>query len=147
PVSLGAAEVQVHPEFSKAILSFMPIYANYPKEYSDRMVRGIFKKPLPDAEIQKIVQFTLQTPTDTGLSMLVVDIFGADRNAGLAKLNKPTLVIASAEPNLLEAQKEMAKTIPNSKFVAIEDSAHAVFVDQPEKFDQVLQAFLQSLPR
>src|SRR5262249_16120514 len=37
PVSLGAAEVEQHPQFSKGIISLMPIYANYPKEYSERM--------------------------------------------------------------------------------------------------------------
>jgi non-heme chloroperoxidase len=147
PVSIGAAEVELHPQFSKAIISMMPIYANYPKEYSDRMVRGLFKKPLADPEVQKIVQFTLQTPTDTGLSMLVTDIFGADRRAALTKLNKPALVVASAESNLLDAQKEMAKVIPGAKFVPIDGAAHAVFVDQPEKFDGVLEDFLLSLPR
>jgi len=39
----------------------------------------------------------------------------------------------------------MAATIPGSKFMVIEGTGHAVFVDQPEKFDEALGTFFQSL--
>jgi pimeloyl-ACP methyl ester carboxylesterase len=74
------------------------------------------------------------------------NIFGRDRRPALAKIDKPTLVIASAESPLLADQKAMAAAIPGAKFVVIQDAAHAVFVDQPANFDRTLQAFLQALP-
>lgn len=77
--------------------------------------------------------------------MLVADIFGVDRRPVLAKLNKPTLVLASSVSPLLDMQKEMAATIPGSKFAVVEGAGHAVFVDEPQKFDEILGAFLQSL--
>jgi pimeloyl-ACP methyl ester carboxylesterase len=46
---------------------------------------------------------------------------------------------------LLDSQKEMAASIPGTKFVAIEGAAHAVFVDQSGTFDSARQVFLQSL--
>ena len=143
PVSAGPAELEIRKEFSKVILAGMATYARYPKEYSEGMVRSIFKKPLPDAEVERIVRSTLETPTDTGIAMLAMDIFGADRRPALKKLNKPALVVGSAESPLLDAQKQMAATIPGAKFLAIEGAGHAVFVDQPEKFDSALEAFLQ----
>lgn len=147
PVSAGPAELEIRKEFSKVILAGMATYARYPKEYSEGMVRSIFKKPLPDAEVERIVRSTLETPTDTGIAMLAMDIFGVDRRPALAKLNKPALVVGSAESPLLDAQKQMAAAIPGAKFLAIEGTGHAVFVDQPEKFDSALEAFLQALPR
>jgi pimeloyl-ACP methyl ester carboxylesterase len=63
----------------------------------------------------------------------------------LAKLKKPALVVASSVSPLLDAQKEMAATIPGSKFVILEGAGHAVFVDEPKKFDEALKAFLKSL--
>jgi non-heme chloroperoxidase len=144
-VSAGAAELEIHKEFSKVILTGMATYARYPKEYSEGMVRAIIKKPLPDAEVEKIVKFTLQTPTDSGIAMLAMDIFGADRGPALAKLNKPALVVVSAESPMLDAAKQMAATISGAKFLAIEGAGHAVFVDQPEKFDAALEAFLKEV--
>jgi non-heme chloroperoxidase len=146
PVSAGPAEIEVNRGFSKTLLSLMSMYESHPREYSSGMVRSIFKKPHPDIDMQKLVKFTLLTPTDTGVAMLAMDILGRDRRPALAKIDKPTLVIASAESPLLADQKAMAAAIPGAKFVVIEDAAHAVFVDQPAKFDRALQAFLQALP-
>jgi non-heme chloroperoxidase len=96
-------------------------------------------------DMTAIVKATLQTPTNTCVAMLIADIFGTDRRPALAKLNKPALIIASASSPLLEAQKEMASGIAGAKVVVIENSAHAVFIDQPEKFDQALEEFLKTV--
>jgi non-heme chloroperoxidase len=146
-VSAGPAAIELHKEASKAELSGMSLYARHPKEFSEGMLHAIFKKPLPDEYFQKLLKALLQTPTDTGVAMLAMDMFGVDRRPALSKVNKPALVIASAESEELAAQKEMAASIPGAKFLVIEDAAHAVFVDQPEKFDAALAGFLQSLPR
>ena len=146
PVSYGPSEVEVHKEFSKAILSNVSIYANHPQEFSEGMVQSLFKKPHPDLDLPKIVQSTLQTPTNTGIAMLISDIFGADRRPPLAKLDRPALVIASGSSPLLDVQKEMAASIPGAKLVVIDRTAHAVFVDDPATFDAALQSFLESLP-
>jgi non-heme chloroperoxidase len=145
PVSYGPAEVEMHKEFSKAILSNVSIYANHPQEFSEGMVQSIFAKPHPDLDLPKIAQSTLQTPTNTGIAMLIADIFGADRRPALAKLDKPTLVMASGNSPLLDVQKEMAASIPNAKLVVMPGTAHAVFVDDPATFDAALQSFLESL--
>lgn len=146
PVSAGAAEIELHPQFSKVVLSGISIYASHPEEYSEGLVRSLFKKPHPDIDVQGIVKSTLQTPTDTGVAMLVSDIFGADRRLILAKLNRPCLVIGSSESPLIDVQKEMAASIPGARFVAVEGAGHAVFIDDPERFGEALEAFLHSLP-
>jgi len=145
PVSCGPLELDVHREFAKEILSNLSIYASYPEEFSKGMIHSLFKKPHPEVDFQALVKTSLQTPTNTGIAMLVADIFGADRRRALATLNKPALVVASSGSPLLDAQRKMAATIPRSKFVVIQDTGHAVFVDQPEKFDEELGTFFQSL--
>jgi len=145
PVSAGPGEIDLHPEFARTILSGISVYASHPNEYSEGMVRSLFKKPHPALDLQKLVKSTLQTPTDVGVAMLVADIFGADRCPALAKLSIPALVVASAESPLLDVQKEMASTIPGSKFVAVEGAGHAVFIDDPATFDDALRTFIHSL--
>ena len=147
PVSSGPAEIEIHRAFSQGILSGISMYASHPEEYSEGMVRSLFKKRHPNLDVQRIVRHTLQTPVATGIAMLVADIFGADRRSALTRIDKPTLVVGSSESPLIEVQKEMAATIPGSKFVLVEGSGHALFIDEPEKFDEALRAFLESLTR
>lgn len=145
PVSVGPAEIEQHKAFSKIILSGIAVYAEHPEQYSRGMVESLFKQPHPEVDMNRLVESTLKTPTDTGIAMLVTDIFGADRTAALAKLDKPTLVIASADSPLFDLQKMMADRIPRASFVVIQGAGHAVFVDQPAKFDDALRTFLKSV--
>lgn len=145
PVSAGPAEVQIHPAFSRIILENISSYARHPRQFSEGMVRSIFRQPHPEIDMQKLASFTMRTPVDTGIAMLATDIFGTDRRIVLAKINRPVLVIASGESALLDVEKQMAVSIPDAKLVVIGGAGHAVFVDQPEKFDGALKTFLQSL--
>jgi non-heme chloroperoxidase len=147
PVSWGSSEIDAHKEFAKSILSGIAIYAVHPREYSEGMARSILKKRHPDLDLQRVVTSTLQTPTDIGIAMLVADIFGADRRPALAKLDKPTLVIASADSPLLDVQKQMVASIPRSRFLAIEGAGHAVFIDEPQKFDDALRDLFRAITR
>jgi non-heme chloroperoxidase len=136
--------VRIH-AFAEAILGGIASYAGTPRGYSEGMVRSIFKKPHPEIDMPKLVDATLQTPTSTGIAMLVTDIFGADRRPALAKLTRPSLVIASSESPLLDVQREMAATMPGARFVVVDGAGHAVMVDAPDRFDALLQSFLAQL--
>ena len=145
-VSMGsAAELENHKEMSKILLSNIALYVQHPAEFSQGMVQSIFKKPHPELDASAIVNFTMQTPAAIGATMLTMDVFGADRWSGLAKINTPALVIASGDSPYLAYQKQMAQAIPGATFAEIADCAHAVFVDQPERFDEELRKFLKAL--
>jgi non-heme chloroperoxidase len=143
PVSYGAAEVDVHREFSKVILSRLASYDSHPREYREAVVRSIFRKPHPDLDMQHVIDESGKTPPSIGMAMLVMDIFGMDRRPALKKIDRPTLVIASAESPLLDVQKEMAEAIPGARWVVLQDAGHALFVDQPEGFNAELTQLLQ----
>ena len=147
PVSAGAAEVVIRPQFAQAILSQISVYGAHPKEFTEGMVRSLFLKPHPELDLQGVVTSALRTPTNTGIAMLVTDVFGIDRRAVLSTINRPTLVIASAASPLLAAQREMASAVPGARFIVVEGAGHAVFMDQPQQFDEALDAFLRTLAR
>lgn len=77
-LSYGPIEVDIHKEFSKAILSNVSIYANHPQEFSEGMVQSLFKKPHSDLDLPSNVKSALQIPTNSGTAMLISDISGAD---------------------------------------------------------------------
>jgi pimeloyl-ACP methyl ester carboxylesterase len=87
----------------------------------------------------------MKTPTTIGIGMLVADLFGVDRTAALKKIGCPTLIIASAKSNELARQEAGASQIPHARFEKIDDAAHAVFLDQPERFHELLEKFVKDL--
>lgn len=145
PVNAGPAEVTLDPEFARIILATVAQDARHPRQVAADEVRGIFAKPHPSLNRQSLVNFALQTPVDTGIAMLVDDIFGADRRPALARFPKPALVIAHATSRLLAAQQRMAASMPHATFVSVSGAGHAVFVDRPHVFDAALARFLSRL--
>jgi microsomal epoxide hydrolase len=77
--------------------------------------------------------------------MLLADFITVDRRPALAKFNRPTLVIAAADAGDLQEQREMARTIAGASLETVADAGHAVFLDQPQRFQQLLADFLQRL--
>ncbi|MGH9598599.1 MAG: alpha/beta fold hydrolase [Terracidiphilus sp.] len=144
PVFAGPKEIELHTKSSEGILSRMTLFTNYPRESMERMVHSFFLQPHPHLDMDKIVNTTLQTPTATAIAMLMSDYFGVDRRPALAKINKPTPVIAPAASPYLEEEKEMTAKIRGAQFLVVEGSGHAVMIDQPEKFDEALAGFLKS---
>jgi non-heme chloroperoxidase len=142
PVAAGPAEIEVNKEWSQGFLSRLAGYVNSPAEYSERTVRSLFMKPHPELDIDAAIAHARKTPPNIGLTMLIMDIFGVDRRPALAKIDRPTLVIGSAESSLAEAQKRMADAIPGAEFLLLNGAGHAVFVDEPERFAQALERLL-----
>ncbi|HEX9305557.1 MAG TPA: alpha/beta hydrolase [Thermoanaerobaculia bacterium] len=85
---------------------------------------------------------SLKTPTDTGIAMLVADLFGSDRRPSIAKFSRPTLVIAAADSPLLAAQRDMATRLHDGRLEIVQDAGHAIFADQPDRFNQLVARFL-----
>ena len=144
PVSAGPAEVELDPQFSKAILSGLSLYANHPADYSEGVVRSLFARPHPELDLQAVIDTARQTPMQTGMAMLMMDLFCVDRRDALQKIDRPALVIATASSPLLARQKQMAAAIAGARLVVLQDAGHALFIDQPEQFDQALTQLLRA---
>lgn len=144
PVFAGPAEIELHKESSEGTLSRMTLFVNYPRESMEGMVHSFFLQPHAGLDMERIVNSTLETPTSTAIAMLMSDYFGVDRRPALAKINKPTLVMAPAASPYFEREEEMAASIPGAQFLVVKGSGHAVMIDQQQKFDEALEGFLKS---
>jgi non-heme chloroperoxidase len=144
-VSHGAQGISDSPRLAAQQLGLFVLYSADPQSYTRGMMRAIIKRTLPQQEFETLVADALRTPTAIGEAMLIADLFGVDRSAALAKFDRPTLVIASSSSQELDAQKIMASNLPQGRIEIIDDAAHAVFVDQPERFDRLLTTFLAQI--
>jgi non-heme chloroperoxidase len=144
PVSAGPADVTESPQFVKIILQGIGVYSRNPRASSDGMMHAIISAPTSPDIFKHLDDESLTTPVDIGISMLVQDLFVTDRRPALKKFDKPTLVVASGQSPLLDAQKQMAAMLPQGQFVVIDHSAHAVFFDQPDEFNEKLNDFVSA---
>jgi microsomal epoxide hydrolase len=113
---------------------------------ADGFIRNLnFKKPHPEDYINKVEKASLQVPTNSAVALLV-GYFVADYRPVLPKLDKP-VVVCAAKSGYMGTIVAMQKNIPNSKLEIFEGDGHALFVDDPDKFNALVEDFLLNLSR
>jgi microsomal epoxide hydrolase len=133
------------PQETAAQFKMFAIYQAHQQEYLGGMMRAIISKPQSDDATEQLVKTGMKTPTDIGVAMLIADMFGVNRTPALKKIDCPTLIIASAKSDELARQQAAANQIPHARFEKVEDVAHAVFLDQPDRFAELLTSFVAKL--
>jgi microsomal epoxide hydrolase len=144
-ISAGASGVAASSDFAVQQLRLLPLLSASPRDYTDGMMQAVITRPMSAAERGALVDQALKTPTAIGEAMLVADLFTVDRRPALAKIDRPLLVIASPRSAELAQQKAMASRVANAQFEVVDQAGHAVFVDQPDRFNALLRAFLMRL--
>ena len=144
-ISKGAKAIAERPQQTTIQFSRLAIYAADQEAYLRGLFGAIISKPQPAGVVDRAVAAAMKTPTSIGIAMLVADLFGADRTTALTKFDCPVLVIAVASSPELTEQRAQAKAIRGARFVEIKDSAHAVFLDQPDRFAAALADFAAGL--
>jgi non-heme chloroperoxidase len=121
------------------------------QKQADVFVRSMFKKPQPEDYLKRIIDASTQVPADTA-ALLIYDMIAVkDFSPGLAilaamKPNHPVLFMyqPDSQPSADYLQSKLGDKLRLEKF---EGEGHALFVDNPEKFNKVLEDFLQTLPK
>jgi non-heme chloroperoxidase len=112
----------------------------------DGFMRNLnFKKPHPEEYINKLEKASLQVPTNSAVALLV-GYFVADYRPVLPKIDKPVVVCAAKTP-YMSTIVAMQKNISSSKLEIFEGDGHALFVDDPDKFNALVEDFLLNLAR
>ena len=145
-VSDGADAITARPQETAAQFKMFAVYQAHQPEFLRGMFGAIISKPQPEGAIDRLVSTGMKTPPDIGLAMLVADMFGVNRTTALAKIDCPTLIIASAKSDELSRQQAMAGQIRGARIEKVEDGAHAVFLDQPNRFEELVAKFIADLP-
>lgn len=113
--------------------------------FTATFVKSMYRTPQDSAYLARITRASLSVPTTTAYTLLSSTFASGRRDwrAGLDKLDRPLLFIGSA------AMREMADTVRDHvKDVQVEifeNAGHALFVDEPDHFNQVLDAFVKRL--
>ena len=109
-------------------------------EKTKTFVRSIFKQPQTEAYFERLIESALRTPTNTVMTLMENYIL-QDFRPLLHLIAIPTLIVTTQGPRL-EYMKNMQKMIPHARIEIFDSAGHALFVDQPEKFNHLLDNFI-----
>jgi microsomal epoxide hydrolase len=145
-ISDGANGMAARPQETAEQFKMFAVYQAHQQEYLGGMMHAIISKPQSADAMNGLISTGMKTPSDVGVGMLVADMFGVNRTPALKKIECPTLIIASAKSFELARLQAAVNQIPHARFEKVDDAAHAVFLDQPDRFDELLKSFLANLP-
>jgi non-heme chloroperoxidase len=139
----GVPALDTTPEDIKSSIEFLKGLQTNRSQLTDGFVRSMYRKPQSEEYLQRVIKASVATPTDSAIA-IGLSTFTTDNRPALAKIDKPTL-IACANKGLLPQFQEMQKSIPGARLEFFDDAGHALFVDDADRFNTVLNEFLKSL--
>jgi microsomal epoxide hydrolase len=118
------------------------------EEWTREFVRIIFRNPPSEEYLEAITQAALSVPTNAAAIMIgnIILMGPNDLSSVVDTLDLPVLFVYSSLDWAVEAADEVRQLWPESRVTVIDETSHALFVDQPERFNQVLEEFIATLP-
>ncbi|NNE46800.1 MAG: alpha/beta hydrolase [Rhodothermales bacterium] len=118
------------------------------EEWTREFIRAIHRSPQSDEYLEAMTQAALATPTNAAAMMIanIILMGPTDLRPALNSLDRPALFIASSLDWAVEEAKLVRKGWPEIRVEVIEGTSHALFVDKPDEFNQVLGEFLATVP-
>ena len=118
------------------------------EDWTREFVKVIFRNPPSEEYLEAITQAALSVPTNAAAIMIAnIILMGPnDLSSVVNALDRPALFVYSSLDWAVEASDEARLLWPDSRVEVIDETSHALFVDQPERFNQVLEEFIATLP-
>jgi non-heme chloroperoxidase len=139
----GAPGLEITTETFKGYVQFLNGVETNRQKWTSDFVRSMYRKPQAEEYLQRVIKASLATPADSAVAMGLAGIT-TDNRAALGKIDKPT-VIAWATKEMLPIFQDMQKRIPGAKLEMFDDAGHALFVDDADKFNILLEEFIPTL--
>jgi non-heme chloroperoxidase len=113
------------------------------QKQTDGFVRSMYKKPQSEEYLKRVTDASSQVPADTAV-VLIYNTLAVKDFSGFDKINKPVLFVY--EPGLQQTadflKTKLGDKIRLEKF---EDAGHALFVDDADRFNHVVDEFAQNV--
>jgi microsomal epoxide hydrolase len=142
----GFVAAKASPELVTGAPEWMNQLQQDRRKQADGFVRSMFKKPQTDEYLRRVVDASVEVPADTAVTLVYNMIAGKDFSDGLARANRP--ILFAYQPDSQQSADFLRSKLGDKvRFEKFEGDGHALFVDDPEKFNRMLEEFLQGLPK
>jgi len=108
----------------------------------ERFVRGMFAHPRPEAQIEQLKQAALKMPLDGAIALLSYP-FPREHWRKIARsFSKPLCYCVTRR--YLEQAHNLKRERPTTRVEYFEHAGHALFVDEPERFNRIVSDFAKA---
>jgi non-heme chloroperoxidase len=107
---------------------------------TEQWIRSLFKVNQMESLIKELKEGSMRTPMSAALS-LYFDYFSGDRRPSLNYITVPNLIVTTSANRAIG--EYMKSKIANSRLEVIDGTGSAIFLDRPQAFNQLLEAFLE----
>jgi non-heme chloroperoxidase len=134
------------PEIFGVLSGWMNLLQQDRQKQADGFVRSMFKKPQTEDYFKRVIDASVQVPADTAVVLIYNMIAVKDFSPGLARMNRPVLFTyqPDSQPSADFLKSKLGARVRLERF---DGDGHALFADEPEKFNRILDEFLQSLSK
>ena len=107
----------------------------------NEFVRAIFKTPRPESEVSALVAGALQMRLEDSIALLSYPVPREHWRAATHAVRSPLLYVVT--PQLAEQAGNLQRNRPGTETAVFERAGHALFVDEPERFNALVEDFAQ----
>ena len=134
------------PEMTAGIAGWMNQLQQDRQKQAAGFVRSMYKKPQSDEYLQRVVDASVRVPADTAVVLIYNMIAVKDFSTGLARMNVPVLFAYQPEsqPSADFLKSKFGEKVRLERF---DGDGHALFVDDPEQFNHLVEDFIKTLPK
>lgn len=134
------------PETFSAMAAFMNFLQSDRQKQATAFVPSMFKKPQPPEYLRRLEEASMKVPADTAVVLIYNMIAVKDFSPAVAKVSKP--VMFAYTPNMqASADFLKSKLGDNVRLEKFADDGHALFVDNPIRFNKLVAEFVEGLPK
>jgi len=134
--------VNLDPSFVGAFAGLVRELQMNRQKFTEAFVRSMYNKPQSEAYIGEVVNASLKTPTNSAAALMVGSVGKLDWTGALAKLGSAPLLYVCT-PRLKPQADMVRQKLPSARVEIFEDAGHALFVDDAERFNKLVEEFVK----
>lgn len=108
-------------------------------------VRAIFAKPLPEPQLDQLFREAERMPLKDSLTLLSYPFERTHWREIARSFDKPLLYVVT--PRYAEQAANLKKNRQGTQVEVFPEAGHALFVDEPDKFNRLIDEFAKSLSK
>jgi len=113
------------------------------RDVYDGFVRAIFKNSLGDAEVAALVNVAKRMPNENSIALLSYPFPRSHWKEIVHAIKKPLLYVVT--PQFEEQAWNLQRNRPGTQIEIFKGAGHALFIDEAERFNELIMGFAQSL--